>query len=561
MANDLDARLAAAWPRPAHVVMQPEMLGAVRPTRYSFSRTVLRRAAANGWAFSRPRFEMSDAGEGHAVYQVDAEGHTISFVAFTQTLPEDAHTDRVIAERWEICAALVDGEADDAIVEHARRHVTRQEDGRLDPRFLVLTRGNRSVRFFDRLVDDLAAGRQPDPDEVADSGYIMRSTAFYGNGKYGMRSFDGYPTDHPLAASFRAQFLAAFLYRELSYDVVEHCARAKGGDTAVGFDAEWRRFFGLGNATGLGLVPFFVHHPRLIHAWVGVRELALADVRGMPIDDTHRTRLRATLERARRHFATGTADDCEPFLSPQQLVPVLDRLLHVWSTVEERGDALDAFYRAVEGDQPEAVELAVTALIELHDGDDDEIDALLRVDESGPIDHGLSLTTFGQLLDQRFPWLDELALDTDAADEFWWVISDNTDEPRRTRRAALTPAGRDVAIDVALRIHRLRTELGTTAATTVAELLDAHPEHRAAVARVFASDRIYGEARDNMCAADYLPLQLQRFQLAMYGMDNYKPKSTDWLRVTLFQGAPRADELATADIDGWTFPARPEGAS
>ena len=110
-------------------------------------------------------------------------------------------------------------------------------------------------------------------------------------------------------------------------------------------------------------------------------------------------------------------------------------------------------------------------------------------------------------------------------------------------------------------MHRLRNELATTTATTVAELLDNHPEHRAAVARVFASDRTYGEARDNVCAADYLPLQLQRFQLAMYGMENYKPKSTDWLRVTLFQGAPRADEIATAAIDDWTFPARPGNSS
>jgi len=43
----------------------------------------------------------------------------------------------------------------------------------------------------------------------------------------------------------------------------------------------------------------------------------------------------------------------------------------------------------------------------------------------------------------------------------------------------------------------------------------------------------------------------------MYGMENYKPKSTDWLRVTLFQGAPRADEVATSTIDDWTFPERP----
>lgn len=562
MGADLDLRLEAVEPRAPAVVMQPEMLGAARPTRHSFSRSLLRRAAAAGWRFSRPRFEMDERGEGHAVYRVDAEGYTFSFVAFTQTLPEGDHTDRVIADRWEICAALIEGTPDDELLDVAKAQVPQQEDGRLDPRFLVLTRGNRSVRFFDRLIDDLAAGHSPDPDAVADSGYIMRSTAFYGNGKIGMRSFEGYPPNHPLAASFRAQFLAAYLYRELSYDVVEHCARARGGSTAITFDGPWRRFFGLGNATGLGLVPFFLHHPRLVHAWVGVRELALAEVRATPASDVGTARITDLLQRARAHMATGTTEDCTPFRSPTELVPILDRLIDTWAHVRTRPDAYDAFFRAVEHDEPEAVELAVTALIENHEADDREIDRLLHVDEASHTDHQLPIAAFTALLDQRFSWLDDLSLDGPEADARWWVISDNTEEPRRTRRDAMTPAGRDVAIDIALRVHRLRLALGTTAAATVGEFLDAHPEHRPAVARVFASDRRYGEARDNVCAAEHLPLQLQRFQLAMYGMENYKPKSTDWLRVTLFQGAPRADEIGGLDpaaVDDWTFPIRPGG--
>ena len=43
----------------------------------------------------------------------------------------------------------------------------------------------------------------------------------------------------------------------------------------------------------------------------------------------------------------------------------------------------------------------------------------------------------------------------------------------------------------------------------------------------------------------------------MYGMDNYKPKSTDWLRVTLFQGAPRLDDLGPDVTDDWVLPPRP----
>jgi len=91
----------------------------------------------------------------------------------------------------------------------------------------------------------------------------------------------------------------------------------------------------------------------------------------------------------------------------------------------------------------------------------------------------------------------------------------------------------------------------------VAGVLADHPDHRAALERLVASDRRYGEPRDNTCAAGYLPLQIQRFQLAQYGMDEFKPKSTDWLRVTLFQGAPRLAELGPDTTDDWVLPARP----
>ena len=43
----------------------------------------------------------------------------------------------------------------------------------------------------------------------------------------------------------------------------------------------------------------------------------------------------------------------------------------------------------------------------------------------------------------------------------------------------------------------------------------------------------------------------------MYGVDNFKPKSTDWLRVTLFQGAPRFSDLGIDVSDDWVLPARP----
>ena len=560
VADALQAELAARADRirPASYVMRPDVLGAARLSRYSFSRTLLRRAVADGWTAGRAHQDLDAEGRGESVYFVDTGTQRFSFVAFTTTIDESAHTDRVIADRWEVAGALVDGDVDGDLLARLRVEVSEQERGRLDPRVLSLTRGNRSVRFFGYLVDELAAGRQPDPDRVGDAGYILRSTAFYANGKFGMRSFAGYPDDHPFRVPYRAQFVAAWMFRELGYDMVEHCARIKGGDLAVGFDEEWRRYFGLGNATGLGLVPYAFKHPRVLDAWVGIRELALADVRDRELVSADGELLRSWIARARQHFASGSDDDCTPFLNSQALVPVLDDVAAIWDQVAAEARPYDALYCWAEQQGAETSELVVSLLLELHVGDDDLYDLFLLVDEQSSADPAMSVGEARALLDERFDWLADLDLGGPSADAFWWVVSDNTEEPRRARRSRLAPEGRDVAVDVAIRLWRFKHALGgRDAGESVVGVLVDHPEHRAALERLVASDRRYGEPRDNTCALGYLPLQIQRFQLAQYGMDEFKPKSTDWLRVTLFQGAPRLAELGPDTADDWVLPARP----
>ena len=541
-------------------VMSPERMGAARPNRYSFSRSLLRRANARGWSAETVRFDIDVDGQGDVAYRIDAEGYRFTFVAFLQTLPEDAHTDRVIAERWEIAATLVEGDVDDERHGWLRQHVCAQEDGRFDTSTLALTRGNRSVRFFGYLVDELSAGRQPDPGQVGDAGYIMRSTAFYGNGKYGMRSFEAFPDDHPLAAPYRAQFLAAWCYRELSIDVVEHCARLRGGDSAATFDSQWGRFFGLGNATGLGLVPYAFKHPQIINAWVGVRELALARVRNLEATDARWDALIAWLERAEAHYLSGTSESAEPFLSPAELVPLVRKVrAHVEELATgDRHARFDDLMTWAMAQEVELAELVVAALVDLDELSDEIVDSLLRVDEAVAIDFALSITDAKNLLDQRFDWA--VGPDVPASTQ-WWVYSDNTEEPRRLPRAQWPDGSQDMAIDIAGMMHGLAAELSQWPEdATLGEFVADSPEFLGAVERLFASDQPYGEPRDHPCADGYLPLQVQRLQLAQYGMDNFKPKSTDWLRVTLFQGAPRFRDLADGTFDdGWMMPALPEG--
>ncbi len=552
----------AADVRPPDLVMQPQMLGAARLTRLSFSRSALRVANRDRWSIVRSQFEIDESGEGEVAYRIEAGGQVFHFVAFLVTLDEGAHTDRVIAERWEIAGALVEGELSPERWRQLREQVPAQERGRLDPGVLVITRGNRSVRFFEYLVDRLAAGAQPEPELVGDAGYIMRSTAFYANGKFGMRSFAGYPAEHPLGAPYRAQFLAAWCFRELSYDVVEQVARLRGGSRATVFSGGWRTFFGLGNATGLGLVPYAFKHPRVINAWVGLRELALARVRTRPTDDAGRATLQTWIDRAGDHFAAGFDDPAAPFKSPAELVDVVADIDRAWTEVAGQERAFDELARWAANTDPETCELVTSLLIELDDTDDADIDRLLRVSEAADIAPSTTIAEARRLLDARFGWIRELGLDRPEAQAFWWVYSDNTEEPRRARRERLDVADHDMEIDVVNHIDELRRELDEwPAESRLGDVVVARPDLLEAVERLFLSDQPYGEPRDNPCAEGYLPLQLQRFQLAMYGMDNFKPKSTDWLRVTLFQGAPRISDLAAGFDDEWVLPPMPGPSS
>ena len=111
-----------------------------------------------------------------------------------------------------------------------------------------------------------------------------------------------------------------------------------------------------------------------------------------------------------------------------------------------------------------------------------------------------------------------------------------------------------------MRINKLIKDLEITdEKISASEFLHSFPEHGIAIKRILRNSGPYSEPRENVCDFKHLPLNLQRFQLAMYGMDNFSPQSTDWLRVTLFQGAPRVSEIGSDDSDNWILPKQPGG--
>jgi len=569
-----ESRLEQLTPRlrPAAIVCSGERLGAARMTRHSFAPAFVRHAADQRWRIERERWDLDELGHGEVVYRLTLGEHVLRFVVFSTTIPDELRADRVVAVAWDVTAALIQGELDDGRMAELRREVPLQEGGRADADTLIWTRANRSQRFFAYIAERLASGRQPEFDVIGPCAYVLRSTAFYGNGRFGMAPFAALRDPHPLAVPFRAQMLAAFVLREFSYDLVEHRARALD-PTAVRLRGAWSNYFGLGNATGLGMVPFFANHPAILDAWCRVRELALAGARAARLTpgDPQVARLQGLGTRVCRYLDERSVLATAPFAPYAEVASDLRRIM-----VEVDAFARDGTVGGLATSAPwdrlwewagtevgvEAQELLAGLLTELDDTLDEELEALLRVDESIDCRPRDRVADLAALIDERYAWIDDPGLRVDDPDAaYWsWYYAADSEEPRRAPREVQVAGRHHMPIDIPRQIHRLRSLLRAWSPdAAVAEVLLAHPEHRGAIERVQSFGHLtYSEVHDDLLAEDFLPLQIQRFKLANYGMTNYVPQSTDWVRVVLLQGAPRAAELAHGELTDWIYPLAPD---
>ena len=108
------------------------------------------------------------------------------YICFANQLNDDERSDRVIATKWDAGFVLHDGTPTKKDLDRLNENVPKQEIGRLSYKELTLSRANKSVRVFDHVVDSLSKGKQPDKNILSKVGYLYRTTAVYGSGKFGL---------------------------------------------------------------------------------------------------------------------------------------------------------------------------------------------------------------------------------------------------------------------------------------------------------------------------------------------------------------------------------------
>ena len=555
MANDLPLR-------PPEYVMKLERLGAFHQTRISFVRSLIRQMAREAWQIERPIFDLDDNGFGTAVYRVKATNEEIySMVFFSQYISDEERTDRVIAEKWDMTCVLCEGIPDEARLAELCENVPKQEAGRNKADVMVLCRANKSGRNFKAVIDALANGKQPDPQSLVRVGYLVRTTAVYGNGKFGLADYVKLQRRQSFVRSFSAQMFTVYMVRHFSLELVEHIARRKAPETAVFLHPEIKRYLGVGNATGLGMAPFLIKHPRLIHHWVMARETALARILyTAPIQPEHVDHLNRLFEKAHQHFQETYTDDHRQRQRYSQIGQEISYMQsHLSNHYQKALFNWQKLFSWVESNlMMETQELFVSLLLELYPDLVDDLEDTMVADESYRLVPEMTLDELKELIEINYDWAIQIDFNDPKTQHFFWYRSAEKEEPRLGERFLEPGAEKEQQLAVGRAVAALYSQLnkmtpGEQSQTAVHFLLK-YPCYKGIIRRIQSlADYPYGEIRDNLLDADCLPINILRCKLAFFGASKFDPKSKLWTRITLFQGAPLVKDLGQLEFGSTIF--------
>ncbi len=553
-------------PRGPDVLMQPERLAAFQPSRISCSRALMAQAIAERWRIATRRFDIGADSAGTAVYEIVTPGGTFSFLAYSNTPQRAGRTGRIIGRSWDMTGALVEGVADDAVIETTRRELPKLYAGRATPGSLIWCRSNRSMRVFDATVAALAEGRQPEPALVAQVCYLMRNTGLDGNGTFGTRSFlaleEGHALRHPLAA----QMLAAYMMREFAADLVNHLAALQSAK-AVALSTENRRFLGIGNGSALGLILFINNHPRLMDAWIRAREEAIAAARALPVraGDAALARLETLLRRAAR-FRREDRMVYDAFAPSALVAEQLEEVAGLVAALHKQGSEasfpLDALATEVGARfHPETEETLLSLMIELVPEEADRLARGMIVSEEMEAQPAMPLGRLREILRREYGWALAWDMSSPGAYAHVWYKSATAEEPRRGPASEAPPDTFNLGLDVPGLVQALDAAMeGRDPAEPVGRLLLARPDLRQIITRVQSLAGLhYHQPRANIMGDDFVPAHMVRLMnVALHGVDKTRDYLARNLRGVLFHGAPTAAELAGGADQDWFYPPEPQ---
>ncbi len=543
--------------RDPKVIMKLSRLGSFHQSKLSFLRSFLKEF--KDWEYNRNLFDLDENGYGRAVYSFSKKNRTYSLVCFANKISDQERSDRVIATKWDAAFVLHDGIPSKKDIERLELNVPKQEVGRLSYKELTLSRANKSIRAFNHVVDNLSNGKQPDKEFLSKVGYLYRTTAVYGSGKFGLADRFRIKNREEICGPFRLEMMLVYLVRQFTFDQVNHIANHRNPKNFVKLDKEICRNLGIGNSTGLGMAPFIVNHPTLLNNWILAREKALKKVREVKkVQKEDFDIFVQCLKKSIKNITSWNTDSEFQKNKIKQLITDLNKLLvHIESFTFQDDFSFNKLYLWVEENLDlECSEYIVSMMLEPYDSIINPLVHEMSSDEEKffNIPGDRTVLDLRNILEEKYADILRIDFSKKESNENFWFISKNKEEPRLAKR--YNDQGSDLEQPLAIardikslyeRISNLKNSLD------IGRFLIENNDLRHVVRRAFISEKFpYSEIQDNTIGSNLMPIDMLRLKLSFFGAVKFDPKSDKWLRISMFQGAPLPNELKKFN-DYWVY--------
>ena len=535
--------------RDPNVIMKLSRLGSFHQSKLSFLRSFL--DEFKDWEYNRDLFNLDSGGYGVAIYSFKKNKRVYSLVCFANKIDDNDRSDRVIATKWDAAFTLHDGVPSKKDIERLKNEVPRQEVGRLSYKELTLSRANKSVRVFNHVVENLSKGIQPDLNLLEKVGYLYRTTAVYGSGKFGLADRFRIKNRAEINGPFRLEMMLVYLVRQFTFDQVNHVAKHKDPKNAVNLDPKICRNLGIGNSTGLGMAPFIVNHPTLLNNWILSREIALKKIREIEnVNSKDRNLFKKCVKDSLKNITSWNSE------SEFQIKKINSLLINVKKFLEFLENQLDfkspypfnQIYLWLEKETcEETIEYIVSMMMEPFDEIVQPLIKNMSSDEERyfRIPTERTVLELKNILKQRYPDILKIDFEDKSNLRNFWFISKNKEEPRYADRFEEEGAELEQPLAIARDIKRLNDQLNScNDDLTIDKFLINNSDLRHVVRRAFIIEKFpYAEIQDNTISANVVPIDMLRLKLSFFGALKFDPRSDKWLRICMFQGAPLPNEL------------------
>ena len=544
--------------RDPKMLMKLSKLGSFHQSKLSFLRSFLNEF--KDWEYRRDLFNLNQNGYGRAVYSFSKNNRTYSLICFANEIKDEERSDRVIATKWDAAFTLHDGIPTDQDIDRLANEVPKQEVGRLSYKELTLSRANKSLRLFNYVVDCLSNGQQPDVNNLSKVGYLYRTTAVYGSGKFGLADRFRIKNRDEILGPFRLEMMLVYLVRQFTFDQVNHIAKNKNPGLAVQLDPNICRNLGIGNSTGLGMAPFIVNHPELLNNWIFARETALKKIRQIEkVSNKDFNIFKDCLIKSLKNVTSWHTESEYQNNKIKSLLNDLEKFIDFLNkgSLENKPFLFNEIYTWIEDNlNDECIEYIVSMMMEPYDNIVNPLLKNMSADEelsfNIPIDR--TVEELRSIIEKNYPDILKIDFSKNENNQNFWFISKNKEEPRLADRYKDHGSNLEQPLAIARDIKKLYEILFISKnSLTIGKFLMDHNEYRHVVRRAFITEKFpYAEIQDNTIGSNLMPIDMLRLKLSFFGALKFDPRSDKWLRICMFQGAPLPNELKSFDSH-WVY--------